>query len=101
MRCSISAERPAARPRTDGRKRWMLQNVATLAGALIIGLFSGCGRAKEPASVEIFFTSQTRGRLTHCGCFSGQFGGLARLSTAIATRPVGERFGVDVGDALE
>ncbi len=67
----------------------------------LVALLAGCGGGKEPASIEIFFTAQTRGRLTHCGCFSGQYGGLARLGTALANRPAGERFGVDVGDALE
>ena len=66
-------------------------------------LLAGCGRgAAKPTDVEIFFTAQTRGKLTHCGCFSGQYGGLARLRTALASRSVSsERVGVDVGDALE
>lgn len=77
-----------------------------LSGALFFAaafLLAGCGGGpREPARVELFFTSQTRGKLTHCGCFSGQFGGLARLRSALeVTPPAGERFGVDVGDALE
>jgi hypothetical protein len=65
-------------------------------------LLSGCGRGPEkPTDVEVFFTSQTRGKLTHCGCFTGQYGGLARLRSALDSRPVAERVGVDVGDALE
>ena len=62
---------------------------AVAAAVCAFGLFcllalAGCGGGKgagEPAAFEVFFTSQTRGRLTHCGCFSGQYGGLARLRT--------------------
>ena len=70
--------------------------------AMLALLFAGCGRGDDkPTDVEVFFTSQTRGKLTHCGCFTGQYGGLARLRTALDARPVAERVGVDVGDALE
>ncbi|MBC8040163.1 MAG: hypothetical protein H7Y06_06450 [Opitutaceae bacterium] len=75
-----------------------------LATVLLMG---GC-RPGGPASasgdidsVSLFFTSQTHGRLTHCGCFSGQFGGLARLRTALDADPSKRELGVDVGDALE
>ena len=82
---------------------------AVAAAVCAFGLFcllalAGCGGGKgagEPAAFEVFFTSQTRGRLTHCGCFSGQYGGLARLRTGLGALPAAERFGVDVGDAIE
>lgn len=81
--------------------RWLKGWGLGLLAALFAAALAGCGGARPPAKVEVFFTSQTRGRLTHCGCFSGQFGGLARLHTAIQFLPTADRFGVDVGDALE
>lgn len=61
----------------------------------------GSGPSGAAAIVPLFFTSQTHGRLTHCGCFSGQYGGVARLRTAISVGPFAGAIGVDVGDALE
>lgn len=73
-----------------------------LLGLILATLLAGCGgREAEPASLELFFTSQTRGRLTHCGCFTGQYGGLARLRSALEQDRSAELVGVDVGDALE
>jgi Cytochrome c554 and c-prime len=78
------------------------RHLALLACAVFAFLLAGCSGGKpETASVELFFTSQTRGRLTHCGCFSGQYGGLARLRTALEARRPVDLVGVDVGDALE
>jgi hypothetical protein len=61
-------------------------------------------RPKGRTAFTLFFTSQNHGRLTPCGCFAGQFGGISRLRTALddtgwlaAARP----FGLDAGDALE
>ncbi len=73
------------------------------AGLLLLAVFLvGCGGGPaKPVAIEVFFTSQTRGRLTHCGCFSGQFGGIARLRSALERLPPAHRFGVDVGDAIE
>jgi hypothetical protein len=76
--------------------------LALLACAALALFFSGCGGQKSaPASLDIFFTSQTRGRLTHCGCFSGQYGGLARLGSAVERHRSPSQMGVDVGDAIE
>lgn len=103
MRCSIEKGRagPPGPPKRDAatpaRPPYLL-----LACAMFALLLAGCGRdGGKPTDVEIFFTSQTRGKLTHCGCFSGQYGGLARLRSALDARPAAERVGVDVGDALE
>ena len=87
-----------------GRGRSPLQPAVALACTVLAVfaalLLAGCG-ARKPVALQVFFTSQTRGRLSHCGCFSGQYGGLARLRTAVESLPPAERFGVDVGDALE
>ena len=108
MRCCIEpSPRGGKRPRPGfgigtGCGRSPLRQIAAVAGVVFAALLlAGCGRAPEPVALEVFFTSQTRGRLSHCGCFSGQFGGLARLRTAVGALPPAERFGVDVGDALE
>jgi hypothetical protein len=60
---------------------------------------AGC--KPRAARVTLFFTAQTHGRLTHCGCFTGQYGGVARLKTALGTPSLAGAFGVDLGDAIE
>lgn len=66
-------------------------------------LLAGCGGSKAPEAVDIdlFFTAQTHGRLTPCGCFTGQYGGLTRLKTVLGSAMAEGTFGVDIGDALE
>lgn len=67
-------------------------------------LLAGCrpgGADADRSVVPLFFTAQTHGRLTHCGCFSGQFGGLARLRSAVDSEPLSGALGVDLGDALQ
>lgn len=57
--------------------------LATLAGAVW-----SRARAEEPPKPEssrIVFTADTRGNLEPCGCEKGQFGGIARRATALAT----------------
>ncbi len=63
----------------------------------------GCNRPPSgpPPTLDLFFTSQVHGRLTPCGCFSGQFGGVSRLHTALDSLAFTNRFGLDVGNALE
>jgi 2',3'-cyclic-nucleotide 2'-phosphodiesterase (5'-nucleotidase family) len=74
--------------------------VVMIVGALALaGCRPGAGGGGD-AVVPLIFTAQTHGRLTHCGCFSGQYGGLARLRTALAMEPFAGSLGVDVGDAL-
>ncbi|AHF93033.1 cytochrome C [Opitutaceae bacterium TAV5] len=61
-------------------------------------------RPKGRTAFTLFFTSQNHGRLTPCGCFTGQFGGISRLRTALGDTGwlAGARpFGLDAGDALE
>ncbi|HUF64188.1 MAG TPA: multiheme c-type cytochrome [Verrucomicrobiales bacterium] len=37
--------------------------------------------------LDIWFTCETNGRIEPCGCFSGQYGGLTRVSTVLASVP--------------
>jgi len=57
--------------------------------------------APQPTGMILFFTAQTHGRLTPCGCFTGQYGGLSRLKTALGHDLPADAVGVDLGDALE
>lgn len=72
---------------------------------LLLGLLlCGCKPAAPalgPYNLSLFFTAQTHGRLTPCGCFTGQFGGLARLKTAVHADLASDAIGLDLGDALE
>src|SRR4051812_36198380 len=77
------------------------RNACTTLLILTLLILVGCTRKPAAGELTLFFTSQTHGRLTHCGCFSGQYGGVARLRTAIESLPGPRPLGVDVGDALE
>jgi len=82
-------------------KRW-------LAIASLLGMFAATGgyfafRKKSPpppVDVTVFFTSDTRGRLVPCGCFSGQYGGLTRLKTVLQNDSSPNPIRADVGDAI-
>jgi hypothetical protein len=81
-------------------------NLVVLFALAVVVLLGGCrpsgasNASDDSDTVPLFFTSETHGRLTHCGCISGQFGGLARLRTAVE-RDVSGALGADVGDAIE
>ncbi len=72
-----------------------------LLAILVAASFAGCKAGPHAGSVWFFFTAQTHGRLTPCGCFTGQYGGLSRLKTAIGMELPADAIGLDVGDALE
>ncbi|MEK0449593.1 MAG: hypothetical protein RL088_1861 [Verrucomicrobiota bacterium] len=58
---------------------------------------------EKPSSgyeLKIFLTADVRGRLVPCGCFTGQFGGLTRVSTVLG-EPDSKSLRLDAGDALE
>ncbi|HZQ47159.1 MAG TPA: hypothetical protein VFC07_09115, partial [Verrucomicrobiae bacterium] len=78
--------------------------VLICAGVLMAaaGWLAGCGKqaVTEPADVTVCFVSDTRGRLVPCGCFSGQYGGLTRLKTALDGTKGANPIRVDVGDAM-
>jgi nitrate/TMAO reductase-like tetraheme cytochrome c subunit len=80
-------------------KRWLwLGAAAVLAGALWFAA-RGKSHSTKPQALNFLFTCDVRGRLVPCGCFSGQLGGLTRISTFFGP-PQAEEIRVDVGDAL-
>jgi hypothetical protein len=56
--------------------------------------------AAAPRDFTFYFTCDTRGRLVPCGCFTGQYGGLTRLKTVLASEASSDSIKVDVGDAI-
>ena len=85
MRCSID--------------RW--RNVAA---ALCIAVLAGCAKsppARLPLEVSFDWTCDAHGRLEPCGCFTGQHGGLSRVSTFLhSSDAVGEHVLADAGNAI-
>ncbi len=80
----------------------MNRAAARFLALLWLVLVAGCKRhADEPRGLDLVFTAQTHGRLTPCGCFSGQYGGVSRLKTALSTMALTNAVGLDAGDALE
>lgn len=52
-----------------------------------------------PFPLRVAFTADTSGRIEPCGCFTGQFGGITRVSTAL--KPRGDnRLLYEIGDAI-
>ncbi len=69
--------------------------------AMSFALLCGCSKKAAPsADIQVCFTCDTRGRLEPCGCFTGQFGGLTRLKTAMDAKTPPDALRVDVGDAI-
>jgi hypothetical protein len=54
-----------------------------------------------PVELTVWLTADVRGRLVPCGCFSGQFGGLTRVSSVVAQSDPKNTLRLDAGDALE
>lgn len=80
-----------------------------LVVAALLGLAAAAGAAAwrltrpaapvSPRPLSVYFTCDLSGRIEPCGCFSGQYGGLTRISTVLAKAPEHALI-VDVGDAL-
>jgi len=83
------------------RPTFSIRTLLLLAAALALGGCRPGGADGKPDAVPLFFTAQTHGKLTHCGCVSGQFGGLARLRSAVDSGPFVGALGLDLGDAIE
>ena len=69
---------------------------------LVIALgLAGCDKPPpKPQALNLYFVSDTRGKLVPCGCFSGQYGGLTRLKTILDRADPASAIRVDVGDAI-
>ena len=80
-------------------KKWLL--LVALAGFGLAAFFFFSKKAPStPPRLTLFFTGDTRGRLVPCGCFTGQYGGLTRLKTALDRGANTNTIKVDVGDAI-
>ena len=85
----------------------MRRLLGILALLVLLALLGpGCGEPPpppKPLDLRLFFTAQTHGRLTPCGCFTGQYGGISRLQSALThlAEPSAHLLGFDAGDALE
>src|SRR4051812_38193085 len=81
-------------------KRWLA--ILILLSAAGMGVFLASQKKSPPAPAELtfFFTCDTRGRLVPCGCFSGQYGGLTRLKTALDSESNTNSIRADVGNSI-
>lgn len=77
----------------------ILALVLVAVGGLVYFLKRPEPRSFKPLPLDIWFTCDTSGRIEPCGCFSGQFGGLTRVSSAIANAP-GAALKLEIGNAL-
>ncbi len=59
------------------------------------------GRQSAGHELNVWLTADVRGRLVPCGCFTGQFGGLTRVSTTLGEPDPKHALRLDAGDALE
>lgn len=76
-----------------------------LAVVVWLAAFGGCAKkpadTRKPAEIAFYWTAQADGRLEPCGCFTGQHGGLTRVSTVINSPDTASPdILADVGDAL-
>ena len=79
----------------------LLALAALGAGAALLFLKAPPPAASTPATVplDLWFTSDTSGRIEPCGCFAGQYGGLTRISTTLNNKPPGS-LKFEIGNAL-
>jgi hypothetical protein len=76
-------------------------NVILAVLTVIPSLMTGCDKPPpKPQAINLYFVSDTRGKLVPCGCFSGQYGGLTRLKTVLDRLDPSTAIRVDVGDAI-
>ena len=87
---------------TGTRTRRCFTLVALIAAAAAAGLVSCSPKPPGAASKQltICFTCDMDGRIEPCGCFSGQYGGIARWNALKRSRFY-DALLVDVGDTIE
>ena len=67
--------------------------------SLLLLLFSCSDDKGRKSDVSVIFTCDTQGRIEPCGCFTGQYGGLSRISTFIKDFDSDIIVRVDAGDS--
>lgn len=83
-------------------KRFLLLAAVLLvvgSAAFVFLRSPGGESSSEPVAFEVFFTADTNGRIEPCGCFTGQLGGLTRVSSFLPA-PKGARLLYEIGDAI-
>src|SRR6187399_2925112 len=82
-------------------RRWIavVFVVAALAAGLIAWAPWRSPAAGRLRSLDIYFTCNTTGRIEPCGCFTGQMGGLTRVSTALKA-VTGSALKLEAGNAI-
>lgn len=80
----------------------MRRRFAVLGLAALLCALAGCAPEKKaggPQPFHLYFTCDTSGRIEPCGCFSGQYGGLTRVSTVLDAREA-DSLKVEIGNAI-
>ena len=107
-------EREGPPQRRDGYQEWCRPPINTskihwlFIVIAMVTLLAGCSKTpspsttQKPSEVSFDWTCEARGRLEPCGCFTGQHGGLSRVSTYLHSAEVlaGEHLLADVGNAI-
>jgi hypothetical protein len=83
------------------KKIWLTISLLIIAsiGWFIFGrnkITSTSGKDKY----DLFFTCDMKGRITPCGCFTGQLGGLTKIKTMINSFQSNNKIILDVGNAI-
>ena len=73
--------------------------IALLAGVLFHACSPKEETVAEPQPLDVYFTCDTNGRIEPCGCFTGQYGGLTRVSTALSKAPA-DALKFEIGNAI-
>jgi hypothetical protein len=83
-----------------------MRSVLPLVVLGLASFFGGCSKppaahSPPPAEITFYWTSEAHGRLEPCGCFSGQHGGLTRISAFLQSPGAARRpLLADIGNAI-
>jgi 2',3'-cyclic-nucleotide 2'-phosphodiesterase (5'-nucleotidase family) len=80
------------------KRVFAIGTVVVLVSALALFLWGGTKKA--PLDLTIYFTADANAQLEPCGCFTGQYGGMARIKTYIESQSALSTLRVDVGNAI-
>ena len=85
------------------RSRYLLIAALALLGLVLaaaVFLNSSKGLHRAPLNLTVVFTANANAQLEPCGCFTGQYGGLARVKTFLEKQDLPETVRVDAGNAI-